>query len=113
MATLLPVIVKPLPYGYNPVSVAWTAGDNVNGNIFISTGKETLHAKGTGTVTVKSTPDPYGRGGAAGTGDIAQVLANNEFMFQRFNQTGYASGGFITVTSSVATVLLWVEQDPT
>ena len=112
MPTNLSVIQKPLPYGYQPTTVTWTNGDTT-GNTYLCTGRETLHVKGTGTVLITTAGDVYGRGGAAGTGNIGPItLGGNEFIFQTFPQSGFAVGGYIQITPSASTVQLWVEQDP-
>lgn len=117
MATPLPIIAKPGSNALVPVAITWTAGDNVNGNTFPCTGRETLHALNTAgttqTVTVISTADSQGRTRNIGPITLAVTATpGSEVVFQRFNQLGFASGTLITVNVSASTVQLYVSQDP-
>lgn len=109
------VIVKttlPGPYDTDGVTPTWQAGDNVNGNHFLSTGKEILLVRnddaGPQTVTVTSAPDPQGR-----TGDISadSVAAGAYAAYQKFPVSGWRNAaGEIVVTVSDAAVFLAVLQ---
>jgi len=123
--TVLPTIIKPQPYAVPsspttpppPVQVLWTAADATNGNAFISTGRETLHAintaAGTGTVTITSQPDPYNRTRTIGPITLATSgSAGSEVVFQKFPQLGWATGDLILVSASATTVQFYVAQDP-
>jgi hypothetical protein len=92
--------------------ITFTACDNVNGNSFISTGREVLFvqnsAGGAGTFTVTSVPDALGR---SDTSLTAYSLAAGAFAaVQMKYQTGWISGTSVTLACSAATMKFAVVQ---
>jgi len=78
-------------YASSGAALAFEAGDAVNGNQFVATGKELVIARNTDgaaahTVTIHSTNDPYNR-----TGDIANysIPANGFAVFGPFPRLGW------------------------
>ena len=118
-ATALPIVAPLGSYPALPITATgadfvFTAADSVNGNSFVSTGRELLLVHNTGgsayTVTVSSVAD-----GLARTGDITaySVGAGLFSMLGPFLQPGWQqSDGTVHVTASNAAVTLAVIRLP-
>lgn len=103
-----------LPLGATTADLPLVASDIVNGNNFVSTGRELLVVDNTDvaaqTVTVVSAPDEHGR-----SGDIAAypVPAGVVSILGPFKQKGWMRGtGTVRVNTSTATVKLGVIRLP-
>lgn len=108
--TVLAKTTMPGPYDTDGVAITWQAGDDVDGNHFLSTGKEILLVRnddaGAQTVTVTSTADPQGR-----TGDITadSIAAGAYAVYQEFPVSGWRnSDGEVVVTPSDANLFFAV-----
>jgi hypothetical protein len=55
-----------LPVAAGSLDLTFVAADNAQGNYFVPSGHDLLLVKGTGTFTVRSTPDSLGRSGDVG-----------------------------------------------
>jgi hypothetical protein len=92
--------------------VAFTACDNVNGNSFVSTGREVLLVDNTagssGTFTVTSQPDALGRSDTSLT--AYSLAAGAIAAVQMKYQTGWINGTSITLACSAATMKFAVVQ---
>lgn len=86
-------------------TVAFTASDNVNGNVIKMGGRDIiLLATGTGTITITSSNDPYGR-----TADITAFSVTGLIVARRFTPTGWersTGSGELIITTSAATVTI-------
>ena len=98
----------------NAADLTMAAADVVNGNQFVSTGRDLLIARNSGGsayyVTVSSSEDPYGR-----EGDITQydVGAGEVAIFGPFKRPGWVqSDGYIYVDAENAAVYLGVVALP-
>lgn len=95
------------------LALTFTACDNVNGNSFVSTGREILLVQNTagssGTFTVTSVPDSLGRSDTSLT--TYSVAAAGFASVQMKYQTGWIqSNGSINLTCSAATMKYVVLQ---
>ncbi len=116
-ATPLPIITPLGSYPALPITAlaanfVFTAGDNVNTNSFVSTGREIVlvTASAPGTVTFTSVADGLNR-----TGDInAYAVGTGLFaIFGPLLKTGWSnSAGLVIVTPSAATVTFAVIRLP-
>lgn len=92
--------------------IPFTACDNVNGNSFISTGREILFVNNTagsaGTFTVTSVPDALGRSDTSLT--AYSVAAAGIAAVQMKFQAGWISGTSVTLACSAATMKFAVVQ---
>lgn len=117
VATALPIITPLGSYPVLPITAlaanfAFTAGDNVNTNSFVSTGREIVlvFASVAGTVTFTSVADGINR-----TGDITTYAVGTGLyaIFGPLNKTGWANtAGLVIVTPSAATVTFAVIRLP-
>jgi hypothetical protein len=118
-ATALPIVTPigsypPLPVAPTTADFVFTAGDNVNGNSFVSTGREIVivHNGGAsaGTVTFTSVADGIQR-----TGDITaySVGVGLYSLFGPFTKTGWTNtSGLVVLTCSAATMTFAVIRLP-
>ena len=118
-ATALPIIAAVGPYPALPVSAGsldfvFTAADNVNGNSFVSTGRELLLVENTDagaqTFTVTSVADSLLR-----TGDVGpySMASGANALFVVAAQPGWKqTDGTVHVTASAATVKFAVVRLP-
>jgi hypothetical protein len=95
------------------LTITFTACDNVNGNSFVSTGREVLVVSNTagapGTFTVSSVPDSLGRSDTSLT--AYSVAASGFAAVQMKYQTGWIqTGGTISLACSAATMKFAVLQ---
>jgi hypothetical protein len=92
--------------------LTFTACDNVNGNSFVSTGREVLLVNNTagssGTFTVTSVPDALGRSDTTLT--AYSVAAGAIVGVQMKYQAGWISGASISLACSAATMKFAVVQ---
>jgi hypothetical protein len=108
--TSITPIEVPSGYAVVPANGAFVASDAVNGNQIRSTGREIIVARNVGagarTITIASSPDPYGRSGPI---TALSIPAGALRVFQRFPQAGWAqSNGYIDVNAEHAEVELLV-----
>lgn len=103
-----------LPLGALAAQLTFAASDNVNGNSFVSTGRELLLIQNTagvaGTITVTSVADSLQR-----TGDITtySIPASGFAMLGPFGQTGWKqTDGTVYVNTSASTVNVAVVRLP-
>jgi len=118
-ATALPIITPLGSYPTLPITATgadfvFTAGDNVNGNSFVSTGREAVIVQntgaGAGTVTFTSVADGINR-----TGDIATYSVGIGLFsfFGPFAKSGWSNmSGLVTLTCSAATMKFAVIRLP-
>ena len=112
--TLTPVSV-PTPYAIVPVEAVFTVGDQVNGNQFVSTGRELVlvrntDAGGAHTVTVTSVANSKGR-----TGHITafSVPASKEYILPFFAMDGWKqTNGYIYLDMSTTDISFCVQRLP-
>jgi hypothetical protein len=94
------------------LAVVPVAGDAVNGNSFVSTGREILFAQNSGasayTLTVNSQPDALGRSDASLT--AYSIPAGGFAFIQMKYQSGWVANGLMTVLVSNAALKLAVLQ---
>jgi hypothetical protein len=92
----------------NDLDITWTAGDAVNGNSFISTGRELLLVRnddaGAQTLTLKSVADTFAR-----TADIsAYSVGIGEYAaFWVGDRQGWTTGGGLVLINPVASANLF------
>lgn len=96
-----------LPIAAGSLDVGLVAGDNVNGNNFIPSGRDLLVVSGTGTFTIKSVPDSLGRSGDVGPYTLG---ANPAHFFIDDMQGLKQADGMIWIDCSAATVKFAVIQ---
>ena len=119
VATALPIITPLGSYPALPITPAgmdfvFTAGDSVNGNSFVSTGREVVivqnTAAGAGTVTFTSVADGINRIGDITTYSVGVALFS---LFGPFLKTGWANtSGLVTLTCSAVTMKFAVVRLP-
>lgn len=110
--TVIASTSTPSGYATAPSSTSFVASDNVNGNSFVSTGREILvvyNAGSSATLTVSSVADASGR-----TGDLTQVVgAGAYFVTQMFPITGWRqTDGTIHLTTTASTLQIMVIHFP-
>lgn len=112
--TDLTPITIPTRWSTTPVALTWTAADVSNGNQFTLSGDEIVlvhnNDVGAQTITVTSSPDPYGRSADI---DAVSIPAGEYRVLQRFPVDGWQqSDGKLYIDASDADVRFAVIKLP-